>query len=171
MWTNLLHCLFYFYKQNIVIEILRENNGPKLPQPMFRPLSIILPIHNPNSVSVRYFSLFEVISLTMMGFLFVSQKASNSFGYFLSMDETLISLTWHLAFQEPVVDEQSEAAGWSSAKAGSVSWRLQELERQIVASQEEELACRLKLSGLLSIVDDWWRNGRLTLWSFQRLLW
>ncbi|XP_044071482.1 germinal-center associated nuclear protein [Siniperca chuatsi] len=36
----------------------------------------------------------------------------------------------------------------------SMEWRLKELERQILASQEEELACRLKLSGLLSIVDD-----------------
>lgn len=35
-----------------------------------------------------------------------------------------------------------------------MAWRLKELERQILASQEEELACRLKLSGLLSIVDD-----------------
>lgn len=52
------------------------------------------------------------------------------------------------------MDEQLEAAGWSSAGAASVSWRLQELQRQIAASQEEELACRLKLSGLLSIVDD-----------------
>lgn len=36
----------------------------------------------------------------------------------------------------------------------SLTWRLKELERQILASQEEELACRLKLSGMLSIVDD-----------------
>lgn len=56
--------------------------------------------------------------------------------------------------QELEVDEQSEAAGWSSARPASLAWRLQELERQIVASHEEELACRLKLSGLLSIVDD-----------------
>lgn len=60
-----------------------------------------------------------------------------------------------MIFQEPMVDEQSSAGGWSSvARPASVSWRLQELERQIVASQEEELACRLKLTGLLSIVDD-----------------
>ncbi|XP_067373088.1 germinal-center associated nuclear protein [Channa argus] len=36
----------------------------------------------------------------------------------------------------------------------TLAWRMKELERQILASQEEELACRLKLSGLLSIVDD-----------------
>lgn len=63
-------------------------------------------------------------------------------------------LEFFWAFQELEVDEQSEAAGWSSARPASLAWRLQELERQIVASHEEELACRLKLSGLLSIVDD-----------------
>ncbi|XP_058479087.1 germinal-center associated nuclear protein [Solea solea] len=36
----------------------------------------------------------------------------------------------------------------------SFEWRLKELERQILASQEEELACSLELSGLLNIVDD-----------------
>ncbi|KAK5861477.1 hypothetical protein PBY51_022871 [Eleginops maclovinus] len=35
-----------------------------------------------------------------------------------------------------------------------MSWRIKELERQILASHEEELAWKLKLSGLLSIVDD-----------------
>lgn len=32
--------------------------------------------------------------------------------------------------------------------------RLKELEQQILASHEDELACRLRLSSLLSIVDD-----------------
>ncbi|TNN38931.1 Germinal-center associated nuclear protein [Liparis tanakae] len=36
----------------------------------------------------------------------------------------------------------------------STAWRLKELERQILASHEEEMACSLKMSSLLSIVDD-----------------
>uniref|UniRef100_A0A3Q3WCP2 Germinal-center associated nuclear protein n=1 Tax=Mola mola TaxID=94237 RepID=A0A3Q3WCP2_MOLML len=36
----------------------------------------------------------------------------------------------------------------------SLTWRLRELERQVLSSQEEELACRLKLHGMLNIVDD-----------------
>lgn len=35
-----------------------------------------------------------------------------------------------------------------------MAWRIKELEQEILASQEEELAHRLKLSGMLSIVDD-----------------
>ncbi|XP_040004702.1 germinal-center associated nuclear protein [Xiphias gladius] len=52
------------------------------------------------------------------------------------------------------LDDLSEKADWPKAIPVSMSRRLKELERQILASQEEELACRLKLSGLLSIVDD-----------------
>lgn len=59
-----------------------------------------------------------------------------------------------LAFQEPELTDQSETAGWLKTKPVSMAWRLKELEQQILASQEEELACKLKLSGLLSIVDD-----------------
>ena len=33
--------------------------------------------------------------------------------------------------------------------------RLQDIQRQILGSQEEELACRLRLDGMLGIVDDW----------------
>ncbi|KAK2839484.1 hypothetical protein Q5P01_013224 [Channa striata] len=36
----------------------------------------------------------------------------------------------------------------------SLTWRMKELELQILASQEEEMACKLKLSCLLNIVDD-----------------
>lgn len=41
-----------------------------------------------------------------------------------------------------------------NAPRASLSWRMQELERQIKASREEEQACGLHLSGLLNIVDD-----------------
>ncbi|XP_026151855.1 germinal-center associated nuclear protein isoform X2 [Mastacembelus armatus] len=54
--------------------------------------------------------------------------------------------------QEP--DDLSEKEDWHKATPVSMAQRLKELEQQILASQEEELACRLKLSGLLSIVDD-----------------
>uniref|UniRef100_UPI0037E89A44 germinal-center associated nuclear protein n=1 Tax=Semicossyphus pulcher TaxID=241346 RepID=UPI0037E89A44 len=51
-------------------------------------------------------------------------------------------------------NDLSAKADWPKTPPVSMSWRLKELQRQIVASQEEELACRLKLSGLLGIVDD-----------------
>ncbi|XP_023147479.2 germinal-center associated nuclear protein [Amphiprion ocellaris] len=51
-------------------------------------------------------------------------------------------------------EEQLEKAAQPKTTPVSLTWRMKELERQILASQEEELACRLKLSGLLSIVDD-----------------
>ncbi|XP_029386874.1 germinal-center associated nuclear protein isoform X2 [Echeneis naucrates] len=54
--------------------------------------------------------------------------------------------------QEP--EDVSEEASWPKPVPVSMSWRLKELERQIVASQEEELSCTLKLRSLLSIVDD-----------------
>ncbi|CAI5656694.1 unnamed protein product [Oreochromis niloticus] len=54
--------------------------------------------------------------------------------------------------QEP--DDPSEKVTRRNTAPESLTWRLKELERQILASQEEELACRLKLSGMLSIVDD-----------------
>ncbi|XP_040912782.1 germinal-center associated nuclear protein [Toxotes jaculatrix] len=54
--------------------------------------------------------------------------------------------------QEP--DDLSEKATGPKAIRVSMAWRLKELNRQILASQEEELACRLKLNGLLSIVND-----------------
>ncbi|XP_076603708.1 germinal-center associated nuclear protein [Chaetodon auriga] len=56
--------------------------------------------------------------------------------------------------QEPESDDLSDKADGPKTTPLSMSWRLKELERQILASQEEEMACRLKLSGLLSIVDD-----------------
>lgn len=56
--------------------------------------------------------------------------------------------------QEPEPGDQSDKADWLKTTPVSIAWRLKELEQQILASQEEELACRLKLSGLLSIVDD-----------------
>ncbi len=61
-----------------------------------------------------------------------------------------------LTLQEPEPDDLSDKADWPKTTPVSMAWRLKELERQILASQEEELACRLKLGGLLSIVDDWW---------------
>ncbi|TKS67603.1 Germinal-center associated nuclear protein [Collichthys lucidus] len=56
--------------------------------------------------------------------------------------------------QVPEPDDLSDKADCPKATPVSMTQRLKELERQILASQEEELACRLKLSGLLSIVDD-----------------
>uniref|UniRef100_UPI003AAB6F8D germinal-center associated nuclear protein n=1 Tax=Centroberyx gerrardi TaxID=166262 RepID=UPI003AAB6F8D len=56
--------------------------------------------------------------------------------------------------QEAEPDEPSEKAAWPKTAPVSMTRRLKELERQILSSQEEELACRLKLSGLMSIVDD-----------------
>nr|XP_046259110.1 germinal-center associated nuclear protein [Scatophagus argus] len=56
--------------------------------------------------------------------------------------------------QKSEPDDPSDRADRPKATPMSVAWRLKELEREILASQEEELACRLKLSGLLSIVDD-----------------
>lgn len=61
--------------------------------------------------------------------------------------------------RDTAVTQEPEAAEDPSGKrpraaSASMAWRLKELQRQIAASQEEELACRLKLSGLLSIVED-----------------
>ncbi|XP_059198686.1 germinal-center associated nuclear protein [Centropristis striata] len=54
--------------------------------------------------------------------------------------------------QEP--DDLLDRADRPKSKPLSMALRIKELEQQILASHEEELACRLKLSGLLSIVDD-----------------
>ncbi|KAM4558443.1 germinal-center associated nuclear protein [Odontesthes bonariensis] len=58
------------------------------------------------------------------------------------------------ASQKAEVDELLEKAAWLKSPPVSLAWQLMDLERQISASQEEELACKLKLNGLLSIVDD-----------------
>ncbi|KAM4560771.1 germinal-center associated nuclear protein-like [Fundulus diaphanus] len=58
------------------------------------------------------------------------------------------------ATQRPELDQRVDGPSWSKAPPVPLARRLQDLERQILASREEELACRLKLSGLLSIVDD-----------------
>ncbi|XP_035984698.1 germinal-center associated nuclear protein-like [Fundulus heteroclitus] len=58
------------------------------------------------------------------------------------------------ATQRPELDQRGDGPSWSKAPPVPLARRLQDLERQILASREEELACRLKLSGLLSIVDD-----------------
>ncbi|XP_043987465.1 germinal-center associated nuclear protein isoform X2 [Gambusia affinis] len=76
------------------------------------------------------------------------------------------------AAQKPETEERVDGASWAagsgssrsgSSRSGSsgsaappvpLAQRLQELQQQIVASREEERACRLKLSSLLSIVDD-----------------
>ncbi|KAF7658146.1 hypothetical protein LDENG_00016710 [Lucifuga dentata] len=50
--------------------------------------------------------------------------------------------------QEPEISEKAQTTPSSMAQ------RLKELRRQILASQEEEQACELKLSGLMSIIDD-----------------
>ncbi|CAJ1078722.1 germinal-center associated nuclear protein isoform X1 [Xyrichtys novacula] len=51
-------------------------------------------------------------------------------------------------------DDLSERADWPKTPPVSLTWRLRELQRQISAGKEEELACSLTLNGLLSIVDD-----------------
>ncbi|XP_076016638.1 germinal-center associated nuclear protein [Genypterus blacodes] len=56
--------------------------------------------------------------------------------------------------QEPDSEEMLGKAGESKITPVSMSQRLKELQRQILASQEEELAYGLQLNGLLSIVDD-----------------
>ncbi|MEQ2308541.1 hypothetical protein AMECASPLE_029200, partial [Ameca splendens] len=56
--------------------------------------------------------------------------------------------------QKPELDERVDGPSWSKPPPVPLARRLKDLERQIVAGREEELACRLKLSGLLSIVDD-----------------
>ncbi|KAM9710737.1 germinal-center associated nuclear protein [Menidia menidia] len=56
--------------------------------------------------------------------------------------------------QKPDLDEQPEAAAWFRPPPVSMAQRLKDLQQQILASQEEELSCRLKLTGLLNIVDD-----------------
>lgn len=43
----------------------------------------------------------------------------------------------------------------NTPKTLSLKWQMKELERQILASQEEELACGLELSSLFNIVNDW----------------
>lgn len=50
--------------------------------------------------------------------------------------------------------ELSESADWTQSPTESMAQRLKNLERQIMARQEEELAYRLQLNGLLNIVDD-----------------
>uniref|UniRef100_A0A3Q3QX71 Germinal-center associated nuclear protein n=1 Tax=Monopterus albus TaxID=43700 RepID=A0A3Q3QX71_MONAL len=54
--------------------------------------------------------------------------------------------------QDP--DDLSEKEDWPKTTPVSMAQRLKQLEQQILTSQEEELTCRLKLSSLLSIVDD-----------------
>ncbi|XP_068428671.1 germinal-center associated nuclear protein isoform X2 [Clinocottus analis] len=55
---------------------------------------------------------------------------------------------------QPEPDDLSDKADRPQNMHVSMAWRLKELQRQISASREEELACTLKLSSLLSIVDD-----------------
>ncbi|XP_035860182.1 germinal-center associated nuclear protein isoform X2 [Sander lucioperca] len=56
--------------------------------------------------------------------------------------------------QEPEPNDLSDQADWPKTPPVSMALRLKELEQQILASHEDELACRLRLSSLLSIVDD-----------------
>ncbi|XP_017285867.1 germinal-center associated nuclear protein isoform X2 [Kryptolebias marmoratus] len=51
-------------------------------------------------------------------------------------------------------DERWDGAAWSKSPRVSLTRRLKDLQQQISASREEELACSLKLRALLSIVDD-----------------
>ncbi|KAI9535071.1 hypothetical protein NQZ68_007159 [Dissostichus eleginoides] len=51
-------------------------------------------------------------------------------------------------------DDLSDKVDSPKTMPVSMSWRIKELERQILASHREEQAWKLKLSGLLSIVDD-----------------
>ncbi|CAN9497974.1 unnamed protein product [Ophioblennius macclurei] len=51
-------------------------------------------------------------------------------------------------------EELSEGFADQGSPPASISCRLKELQLQLVSSQEEEMACRLELSNLMSIVDD-----------------
>ncbi|XP_054471888.1 germinal-center associated nuclear protein [Anoplopoma fimbria] len=72
----------------------------------------------------------------------------------LSMSTTIMHAPTAALTQEPEPDDLSDKSVRPKTTPVSMAWRLKDLERQILASHEEELACRLKLSGLLSIVDD-----------------
>ncbi|RVE58447.1 hypothetical protein OJAV_G00209450 [Oryzias javanicus] len=52
------------------------------------------------------------------------------------------------------LNEAPERAELKKTTPTSISWKLQDLERQTLFAHEEEVASSLKLSGLLSIVDD-----------------
>ncbi|KAM6978448.1 germinal-center associated nuclear protein-like [Tautogolabrus adspersus] len=54
---------------------------------------------------------------------------------------------------EPL-DEMSEESDWPQTPPVSLAWRIKELEREISASKNAELALGLKLSNQLSIIDD-----------------
>ncbi|CAL8387635.1 unnamed protein product [Gadus morhua 'NCC'] len=47
-----------------------------------------------------------------------------------------------------------DGPGQTSLSPVTMAQRLQDIQRQILGSQEEELACRLRLDGMLGIVDD-----------------
>ncbi|XP_031730841.1 germinal-center associated nuclear protein isoform X1 [Anarrhichthys ocellatus] len=72
----------------------------------------------------------------------------------LSVHTTITHAPTAAVTQEPKPDDLLDKADRPQTMPVSMTWRLKELERQILASHEEESACRLKLSGLLSIVDD-----------------
>ncbi|XP_035985723.1 germinal-center associated nuclear protein-like [Fundulus heteroclitus] len=85
----------------------------------------------------------------------VSSPPHHSFLTFISSSSGLILLVLvFLSSHRPELDQRVDGPSWSKAPPVPLARRLQDLERQILASREEELACRLKLSGLLSIVDD-----------------
>ncbi|XP_068184771.1 germinal-center associated nuclear protein isoform X2 [Antennarius striatus] len=56
--------------------------------------------------------------------------------------------------QELDSDDPSDKANWLKTRPVSIARQARELEQQIWASREEEMACALKLSNLLSIVND-----------------
>ncbi|XP_068561209.1 germinal-center associated nuclear protein [Cebidichthys violaceus] len=72
----------------------------------------------------------------------------------LSMPTTVTHAPTAAVTQEPEPEDLSDKADRPQTMPVSMAWRLKELKQQILASHEEELACRLTLSGLLSIVDD-----------------
>lgn len=55
---------------------------------------------------------------------------------------------------EPEPEELSAGAAGPTSVPVPISWRLKQLQQQIQTSREEEVAWRLKLSNLMSIVDD-----------------
>ena len=69
---------------------------------------------------------------------------------------------------EEDTDDQSERAEHGWLKSEPYSQRMKELKMQILASQEEDLACSLKLTSLLNIVEDWLffpTDGKLIDWG------
>ncbi|XP_046903487.1 germinal-center associated nuclear protein isoform X2 [Hypomesus transpacificus] len=77
----------------------------------------------------------------------------------LSMPAIMVPQLTAAGYAKPLsliqdTDDQSERAEHGWLKSEPYSQRMKELKMQILASQEEDLACSLKLTSLLNIVED-----------------